>query len=220
MFYKRLCFTFLELLIVIAILSLIAGFVGINIRKAVSEQNFRSEVELVVNQLRQAQDLMLIFRGEVIVKFTVLPDGKGLSSVLEFEAKMPANWDRETKRVHKLKYIHGLNFQDQMVPVGSSSDKDEENTLEIKFFSNGSTMSKGIIELSNSSNPDMPEAITRYINLPGYPSNIVSSASIPQALSSMEEDEAFNKDLTYRTAHEVQFLNAKASSNEAAEEKK
>lgn len=214
MLLKRLHFTMLELLVVIAILSLVAGFVGINIRKAVSEQNFRSEVDLVVNQLRLAQDLMLIFRGEVKVKFTVLPDDKGVSTSLVFESKMPGQWDKEAKRVHNLTHIHSIFFEDQLVSFDSPNKTDDEDVLEIRFLSNGSAISKGLMQFSNATNPDSPGAISRYINLSGYPAPITSSPTYPDAMSSEEEDVAFNKELSSRNANEVQFLRNKKDSND------
>jgi prepilin-type N-terminal cleavage/methylation domain-containing protein len=215
MFLKRLYFTMLELLVVIAILGLVAGFVGINIRKAVSEQNFRSEVDLVVTQMRLAQDLMLIFRGEVKLKFTVLPDGKGASTTLEFESKMPGQWGKEAKRVHNLTHIHSIFFLDELVSFDGPNHTDDEDVLYIRFLSNGSAISKGVMQLSNAMNPDSPGALSRYINLPGYPSPIESSSSYPDAMKSEEENEAFNKELTSRNANEVQFLKNQKDTSEA-----
>lgn len=215
MVLKRLYFTMLELLVVIAILGLVAGFVGINIRKAVSEQNFRSEVDLVVTQMRLAQDLMLIFRGEVKLKFTVLPDDGGVSTELEFESKMPGQWSHEAKRVHKLTHIHSIFFQDELASFEGPYAKDDEDVLYIRFLSNGSAISKGVMQFSNAMNPDSPGAISRYINLPGYPSPIESLSSYPEAMRSEEENEAFNHELSSRNANEVQFLRNQKDTDEA-----
>lgn len=202
MYIRRLYYTLFEILIVISVLALVAGLVSINIRKALHEQNFRSEVELVVNKLRVAQDLMLIFRGEVKVLIKKDENDKGLIW-LEFESKMPGHWEREAKRIHTLKYIRTINFRDELLYANSYSvKKEDDDTLEIRFLSNGSTMSKGLMQLASGD-------ISRYIYLPGYPAPIISLVSETEAFAIAKDDSAFNHELTSRTAAEVQFLKEK-----------
>lgn len=217
MVIRRLYFTVFEILIVIAILGIIGGFVGINIRKAVYEQNFRSEVELVVSQLRLAQDLMLIFNGEVKVRFQTPRDGSSMTCSLVFASDMPAGWAREAKRVQKLSYIRGFYFPPQeQLDEAVSKPVEEGDYQDISFFSNGSAMSKGVMVLSAAGDIDSDSGLRRYIRLPGYPSPIVSTSSYEEAYVVARDDESFNSELTRRTAAEVQFLKEKASGPDPA----
>lgn len=210
MLLRRYYVTLIEILIVFAILSLIAGLIGINITKASRQQQFRNEVDIVVNQLRLAQDLMLIFRGQASVKFWNSPDKDGFDCTLEFESKMPGNWDKETKRVHKLTSIHAIDFYDQInLPELKQVDN---NTLYIRFLSNGTKISKGIMRLASSKDSG-PGVYERFICLPGYPIPIVSLAYHPGE-KCLDEDKSFKNSLTQATASEVQNIDEEPDEEE------
>src|SRR4051812_5988961 len=73
---KKLPFTLVEILIVFFILALSIGIIGINIHKAIVQQRFETEVALVLEELRFAQDLMLILDGNFKVKFEKESNGE------------------------------------------------------------------------------------------------------------------------------------------------
>ena len=80
--FKRRYITFVEMMIVLTVMILTLGLIGLNINRLVVEQRFKSEAALVVDQLRLAQDLMLILNTDAIVKFRKEPDG-GIKSWIE-----------------------------------------------------------------------------------------------------------------------------------------
>lgn len=203
---KRRCFTLLEMLLVLGLLSLVAGLIGMNIGKAVREQRFRTEVDIVVNQLRLAQDLMLIFRGDVAVKFEKLPNREGFSCELAFATKMPAAWDQQAKKRYILTHIHAIDFPDKLLFNPKTSSKHiDQTTLDVLFYSNGTRMSQGVMRLAASSSDT--GTLARFINLPGYPAPIISLPTAPE--HSSDTDASFNNELTALTASEVQYLKEK-----------
>lgn len=163
-------FTLVEILIVFLILSLVTAVVGINISKALEEQRFRTEVDIVLGELRLAQDLMLILKADVQVKFA--QGAEGINYSIETESQTTKNWVNSLKRPHpKLKTIRGISFKDELdLPTVPGA-------IVIHFLSKGSVMSRGILRLSNSSDAvNVPSwAQVKVINLYGYPHPIVST---------------------------------------------
>lgn len=171
-YFRRLSFfTLVEILLVMLILSVVAVVIGVNVNKALEEQRFRTEVEVVLNELRLAQDLMLVLKANVDVKFS--QDSAGINYAIETESSTTKNWVNELKRPHpKLKTIRGISFKDELeMPTQSGA-------VTIHFMSKGSVMSRGILRLSNSSDAvNVPSwALVRVINLYGYPHPLSSSS--------------------------------------------
>lgn len=182
----------IEILVVMGIISVIGAFIGFNIRRALISQRFKSEVALVVDQMRLAQDLMLILNTDAHVKFTGEEDG--LLVWLDVEDKLSKNWERIVERdPYKLKEIHSISFEDEL----EYPSKEEE--LDIRFMSGGGMMSKGSIMLSTHENPDEEGAEKRWICLRGYPHSIQSSTK-----DLCEEPEPPLDQLTELTMIEVQ----------------
>lgn len=204
MIVKRRYMTILELLLVFAIVSGIAGFIGINVSKAVNEQRFRSEVELVLNELRLAQDLMLTFNGNVHMKIVVSKDksgkGDGFNYGLAFEHPMPQQWSQELQRDHpKLVMLHYIDLYE-----GNSLDENKDG-LDLKFLSGGASMSHGVLRLATSTKTDVPDAQERYICLSGYPGPIISVGTYDEAIKCIRRDESLNEQMTARTRDEIRI---------------
>lgn len=201
-YVKRLYITLLEMLLVLAILGIFAGFFGVNIARAMREQRFNNEANLVISQLRLAQDLMLIFNSNLSLVIQSHPDG--IAYALKFDEKLPTGWNRwekEVTRLHpKLTTIKQVNFEDQL---DLSSVPQEANKLEVKFHSGGDKMSYGIMRLSTSAHDEDFGAITRYICLSGYPKPIYSQTERPSEDSCLGLEDAFMEQLTQKTAEEI-----------------
>lgn len=196
---KKIHFTLLELMVVLAILGAVAGFIGINISKALREQRFRTEVSLIVDQLRLAQNLMLIFNSNVQLKFIGI-ENEGIDYHLVFDTPLPQRWSKEINRPHeRLTTIRSFNFRDLL-------DPDESGV--VKFLSGGSKMSRGIIRISTSKSDNTPGVLTRYIFLPGYPAPIESQTQFPEEALFNSNINTFEQTLTQRTKEEVE-LNVK-----------
>lgn len=180
--------TLIELVITIALLLMFIGVVAINVTKALGEQKFRSEVDLVVDTLRMAQNLMLITPADVHVKVT--EQDKGLNIRLQVDGNVSENWEKILNRTsHILTAIHSFQFGElQNFPQ-------ETGVLDIRFLSSGSLMSRGIIRLSNHLHE-------RDICLPGYPRPIFSVEKDTDP-DCGEADKSYDERLTIVTLEEI-----------------
>lgn len=165
---RRLPITLMELLIVISIIATVAGIVGVSINKALIDQRFRTEISMILDEFRLAQDLMLILETDVQVKFKEEPDNSGIRYWIDLETKLPKNLQHEITRKHNnLKTIRGIFSSDKSKPHGK---------LDIKFFSKGAVMSKEVLKFSTSGieNDSSSGVLQNFICLPGYPKPILS----------------------------------------------
>ncbi|MGZ3732861.1 MAG: pilus assembly FimT family protein [Parachlamydiaceae bacterium] len=163
---QRCYLTLIEMIVVMTIIMFVGGIAGINISKAIQEQRFRTEVALVVDQLRLAQNLMLILNEDVKVKFK--HTDKGITHFLSFQCASNSGWDKELTRPSKpLTAIRQIEFQ-------SPDKKQGVADVTLSFLSKGMVMSQGILKLSTGPSYNYQE--TRYICLYGYPSPITAQA--------------------------------------------
>lgn len=195
---KRLYVTLLELLLVLAIIAIVGSFVALNIKDVLYEQRFRSEVDRVVNQLRLAQDLMLIFDGDVHFRLASAKDNKSFEYGLVFDHAMPNRWSTQLQKMSHLTAIHNVYF-----PI---DPQDRSEGLDIKFLSGGAVMSKGVFRLSSAAH-DGPGVLTRYICLTGHPAPIFSTATPLKEEECVSKETAFDTQLTQRTGDEIHVLN-------------
>lgn len=197
---KRNYFTILEVLLVIAILGLVAGLLGINIRSAYLQQQFRTETALVIDQLRLAQDLMLLLQSDAHVKFQELPSQKGITLWIETEKPLAGGWSKELARRHlTLKAIRLVKFDDK------SSTLKQSGSLDIRFLSGGSVMSRGTMLLSSSDKENDSGAMNSYVCLSGYPHPIESTQSEEEAKKcELEWDSSSFEPLTRIMKGEIQ----------------
>jgi len=194
---RRPAITLLELLVVIGLLTIVTGVVGINVTKAIREQRFRTEVSRVADQLRLAQDLMLIMGVGVTVKFETAPEGDGIMYSLDTDLPLSKQWNAILKAPQpKLTSIHWFQIE----------GVEAEGFMEIKFLSEVAGMTKGVLRLSTARSDDDFGALTSYICLPGYPKPIVVERNDPQC--DLDKEETFVKNLakyTYEEISEIQI---------------
>ncbi len=199
-FKKRRAFvTLVEMLIVISILLIMSGVIGINVRRLIIEQRFDTEVSLVVDELRLAQDLLLILRQDNRVIFKKVPNEAGIQFSLLLDKLLPNNWNREIIRKRPpLTAIKKMTFQDNVVSDQSNGP------IEIKFQSGGSVVSSGVLMISSSEQEHEEGAMVRYICFPGFPSPIhsVNNESDSKACDPKAEAE-YNDKLTFIILREV-----------------
>jgi type II secretory pathway pseudopilin PulG len=190
--------TFIEIMIVLLIMGITVGLIGVNVGGLIREQRYRSEVSLVVGQLRLAQDLMLILHTDAIVKFSQGPEG--LHSWIEVENNLSKNWQREINRDRPpLTSFSSIQFED------ASSGNRLDNQFDVQFLSGGSIMSRGVLVLTGQD-----KSLENYICLPGYPRpiyNVNSRESDPGCQMSNETD--FAEKLTFYTRREIEDKEAK-----------
>jgi len=196
---RRAYFTLVELLLVLAILLIIGSFIAINIRKALIDQRFRTEVNLITDQIRLAQDLMLVLSQDVHLIIT--SDGKGgVDYEIKCDFPLPKGWDKEILRRHEtLNTIHRVDFKDQLKIYPTKSGE-----VDLKFISKGTVISRGILVLSAYHEHDEKGPLTRYVCLPGYPSAIVTVLDNPDEAECGLEPSPFDENLTANTMRELE----------------
>ena len=194
---RRVHVTLFELLIVMVIIGLVASVIGIGIHKALVDQRFRSEVSKVVDELRLAQDLMLILGTDVRVVFVENQRRDGIDFWIETETQVQKALQKEISRRHdKLKTIRGAFFEDELLKEATIGK------IEVKFLSNGSVMSKGILVLSTSNQESATKGVLKsYICLAGIPKPISSYEDLEPAEMACHlfDDEQFDSRLTRDT---------------------
>lgn len=211
---KRKFLTLIEMIIVIGILSLVAGVIGVQVNKVLNEQRFRTEVSQVVDQLRLAQDLMLIYDSNV--HFKIIPHEDGFVYGITFDNPVPKNWAQELQRPHKkLKYIGFINFHDEKFPENNLKPEGD-----ILFLSGGSVMSRGLLILSSYDDKDTddPRNLKRFVWLPGYPQPIISVKNRPEIQT--ESEQGFDSQLSRITRDEILAKQDVKDQEEEKEEQK
>ncbi len=171
---RRLHFTLIEMLIVIAILAVVMGVVSLNIGTAVRTERFRSGVALLVERMRLAQDIMLILRTSVRVKLEQKDDG--LHCTLVTEGALTPALARAAAETAVIKSIRAFVYTDA---DGSSSS----DSVTLEFLSGGSRMSRGKLVLASGTLGD-ENTLTEEIVLPGFPATLKvgeAAAEVPSA---------------------------------------
>lgn len=181
---QRRFVTLIEVVIVMAILSLMAGIIGVNISKAMQEQKFRTEVGLVIERLRLAQNLMLILGEDVKVYFKKVENG--ISVELALQCSTNKGWGKELTRKQILTAVRQVDFKGEREDLG----RDE---FGLDFMSGGVSMSRGILKLSTGKNRLYVDR--RYLCLPGYPAPFVAMEKKPDlsCLAGFSQDESLTQ---------------------------
>lgn len=163
MLLQRRWLTFIEMIVVMAILSLVGGVIGMNITKAMREQRFRTEIAQIMDKLRLAQNLMLILNEDVKVQFIKVENG--VICNLTFQCPLYKGWGRELARPQLLTAVRRVDFKGMGEDLGKGD-------FALKFLSGGMVMSQGILKLSTGKNRIYSDQ--RFVCLPGFPSSIVA----------------------------------------------
>ena len=186
-------------MIILTILVLSVGFIGMNIQKLVKEQRFKTEVAILTDQLRLAQDIMLILNADVLVKFT--RESNGFTSRIEVENILSKGWQREIKRqLPSYTTIQTLEFDDP-----NSNIKTQTSPFDLLFLSGGSIMSQGILRVASSG-----KELEAFIFLPGYPYPIEHMQDIEKKMSGRFQTQAdYFEKLTFYARREVEDMMTK-----------
>ena len=186
-----------------------------NMRRALEEQRFRTEVSLVVDYFQLAQDLMLILGTDVHVKFGKSRQKKGLEYWIEVDDGLSKDWNRIIHLPRYLVATHSISFRDELELAT------DPGTLDIRFLSGGTVMSRGVFRLSSHQNPALPAAINRAICLHGYPHPIMSVLDDRKGSPCLEQEEFnFDEKLTKEMMMEVKKEEKKEVEQEVKKEVK
>lgn len=161
-FLKRSCFTLVEMLIVLLILSTGIALTGVKIKQAYDDQRKLSDIQQVLNCLIMAQDLMLMMNADVELVLKHDRKTKLVVCLLEVEKPVNETWAKIVGRKIELSRIRSFQFN------GYHADP-----LRLRFTLG--KMSKGTLTLSLNDHPgDGSDDKNDFkIVLPGYPSPIV-----------------------------------------------
>jgi type II secretory pathway pseudopilin PulG len=192
--HKRRFITFIEVMIILTIILLSLGLIGANIQKLVEQQRFKTEVVIVLDQLRLAQDIMLILNADALVKFS--KDENGFKSKIEVENILSKGWQREINRDRPaLTTIKFIEFADN-----GSDIKKQVPPFDLNFLSGGSIMSQGVLRLATSE-----KGLEAFIFLPGYPypiESVQNSKQNPTGLFQNSSD--FFDKLTFNMRRDIE----------------
>lgn len=176
---RKSCFTLLELLIVLFIISFGIILTGIKIKDLYREQRFLSEAHQVVNHLSMAQDLMMIMDTDVQVKFAPDKESKHLQVWLEVEYPVDEPWDRLIERKLTLTAIQSLEF-------------DGRSTKDVVLQFSFGKMSQGKLILFGEEEKQTKEKREFEIELLGYPTPLGT-----QAAKAQEKTKSAKSELLY-----------------------
>lgn len=195
---RRLYISLIEIMIVLTIISITGGVIGIKSYHALREQRFRTEVSLIVDQLRLAQDLMLVLKGDVT--FIVEQKEKDIiEHKLICEQPLAGRWKQEIERKHpNLKTATAIGYEDALkLPT-------EANKISLSFLSNGSVMPHGILRLASAEKQYVEGTLERFVIFYGYPHPIKAISAVPDDYDdNIEKEKASNQLLTQRMMEEI-----------------
>lgn len=173
-------------MIAFAIILMLTGLVSFNIRSAWREQTFRTEVDAIVNQLRMAQDLLMLLNIETEIHFTPeeiawIPVGT-INRVYE---KMIQKEVIHPSELASVKFE--TNLEDK---VGADKEAD---SFSLNFHDRGFQMSRGVLTVSSKGGEEVN------IYLRGYPAPIEVQSSPVDLVEKTREDQVFIEKLTQTT---------------------
>lgn len=190
---KQRFFTLIEIIVVVIIISLVSGVFTLNIRDLWRQQAFLDESNLLLHQLRLAQDMMQIMDADVDVSFKT-SDGTLTSKILAVSPPPILAQSIADHSELKLKAIGPLLFEDLNGVI-------LENDFVITFFSRGFVMNHGVLKFG----PIDAERPTVEILLPGYPKPLtIQPVNSHTAEISLDEQSRIER-ITEVTRQEINF---------------
>lgn len=199
---RRQAITLMEIMIVIALFSLVSGVLAVNANRLLREERFQKESALIQDKIKLAIDLTLLFDVESEIQFVEKEDAIALAMAIENGGSLSRLLNG--KEPISLRAIHFIEFDD-------FRKENERGKLSLKFLSSGSLLPKGILRLSTSRSDKDLGAITHYIHLPGYPAPIKTYKNDEISRTLADEGESLDQKLTRYLVDEISSLNFKSS---------
>ncbi len=154
-------FTLLELLIVLLILSLGILLTGVKLKEAYEEQRFFSESGQMIDQLRMAQELMLVLDSDVEVRLAIDPETRQVTSSLIVEKPLNDAWAKLIERKLSFSAIRSYRFDDS-----------QPNPLIMRFSLGNMSKGKLVLSATEKEYSHTSQQRQETIDLIGYPSPI------------------------------------------------
>lgn len=135
---RRRGYTLLEILLVLAIVATIGSVLAINVLRAIEQQKFYSSVDVLVDRLQMAQDLMLLMDRDARVSFEQRKEGLYVRVLVD--GALPPLISRMAQGT-VLKGIASSQFIQDGNLIGSP--------FQLVFLSRGTVMSRGQLRFSS-----------------------------------------------------------------------
>lgn len=184
---RRYCFTLFEFLIVMGIIVAVLGIIGINFGKSIQKERFHAGIGLILDKLQLAQDLMLILKNDVQLKFYRDPQTNKLFCFVELEQPLQKGFAKIVNKHSEISGISSWVFENQ------EKHTQEQESFVLEFISGGTKMSRGILHLYGDDSKSLSEVIA----LPGYPRPIGGRFKRNEALSELNISIDKNDDALY-----------------------
>lgn len=154
---RKSCFTLVEILVALVLIAFTAGIIAINLRDLISSQAFLDNANLLLGELRLAEDLMTIMNVDVEVE--IKKEGDHFTSQIVARSTPPNLGKRAIlSSKNQLMGIERIEFEDLY------SDTVLTDAFNLTFFSRGFTMNHGTLKLIPKRSSD-----SLMILLPGHP---------------------------------------------------
>ena len=160
--------TLIEIVIVLAVLSMVIGVVGFNLANMAQQERFRAGSTFLVDRLQLAQDIMILFETDVKAILTKQENTLGFRLELD-SSRIQGTALEGVIRPINIPGITAFTFTD-------ARGVSQADRIELLFMSRGTKMSRGTLMLTGAPGN---EDLTRYITLSGYP-RVIRYASEPE----------------------------------------
>lgn len=188
---KTRFFTLLEILIVMALMVLLVGIVGWNLRGGIKAQAFNTQVDRILKQLRMSQDILMLLN---------------IDTKLDFEGKeiewIPVGTTNEVydkflaKEKTPLTSFSSIEFESEL-DGEKSLFTPESGKITLSFLDRGFRLPYGVLKMVSVDN------VERYIYLPGYPSPLDLQNTPPDVTQIKNKERDFRDRLTKATWTEI-----------------
>ncbi len=105
-------FTLMEILLVVALIGLTFGAISFQFPKALRKETFEQGVDQVKTRIALAQELMLNYQTDVVLKFSYDDEKKGMRCFIQATKPLSDKLKRSVNRNQLIKGIEEVAFED------------------------------------------------------------------------------------------------------------
>lgn len=164
---RKIHFTLIELLIVLAIIALATGVIGFSASKAIQNERFRSGTNLILDKLQLAQNIMLILKTDAYVTFKHDESKRQVLCFIQVEKQLTPALAKIVNLHPEISGICNVTFVDK------ETNRQHERDFTLHFISGGTKMSRGYLQLHSGD-----KTLEQIIYLPGFPHPLGSNSKV------------------------------------------
>lgn len=183
---NRLFFTLIEIVIVLALLLFLVAVGGVSLSKALQEQQFETELELVLSRLNRSQDLLMLLNIETEVQLE-----KGSIKQIPV-GTISASYEKMIQRERQqFSQISTITFESHDGETTVANDAG--GVVILSFLDRGFRLPYGVLILTSK------KGEKRYIPFKGYPAPLSVLDESPDLYRNIDNERAFKEQLTGST---------------------